>query len=59
MNEPSNIATKDRTSPTGPERTRGGAYFTPHVDIYEDREGIHVLADLPGVSRARLDMDIN
>lgn len=31
----------------------------PDVDIYENAEGIYVQADMPGVSRDRLDIQVN
>lgn len=33
--------------------------LVPDVDIYEDVEGIAVYADMPGVSRDRLDIQVN
>lgn len=33
--------------------------LVPDVDIYEDAEGIFVHADMPGVSRDRLDIQVN
>lgn len=33
--------------------------LTPEVDIYEDAEGIYLRADMPGVSRDRLDIQVN
>jgi len=33
--------------------------LTPDVDIYEDNEGIYVKADMPGVSKDRLDIQVN
>ncbi|MES2073011.1 MAG: Hsp20/alpha crystallin family protein, partial [Pseudomonadota bacterium] len=30
----------------------------PHVDIFEDAEGVTVIADLPGVSKERLDIRV-
>jgi HSP20 family protein len=33
--------------------------LVPDVDIYEDAEGIYVQADMPGVSRERLDIQVN
>lgn len=38
---------------------RSGPVLTPDVDIYEDMEGIYVQADMPGVSRDRLDIQVN
>lgn len=45
---------------TGSEAT-GQSEWTliPDVDIYEDAEGIYVQADMPGVSRDRLDIQVN
>ena len=34
-------------------------YVTPHVDIYETPEGLTVLADLPGVSKEALNIEVN
>lgn len=39
-------------------RGRGGAWLTPAVDIYETKEGLTLIADLPGVERKRLRLDI-
>lgn len=38
---------------------REGAWLTPAVDIYETEEGLTLLADLPGVTRERLRLDID
>jgi HSP20 family molecular chaperone IbpA len=35
------------------------ASVIPPVDIYEDAEGITLIADMPGVSRERLDLQID
>lgn len=35
------------------------AYLRPPVDIYEDAEGITLKADLPGVSRERLNIQVD
>ena len=40
------------------EPTRTGVYYAPQVDIYETPEGITLLADLPGVDKADLDIDV-
>ncbi len=39
-------------------KSRQEAYIHPAVDIYEDAEGITIKADLPGVSRDRLDVQV-
>jgi HSP20 family molecular chaperone IbpA len=38
--------------------SRPDVYLTPAVDIYEDASGITLQADLPGVSRERLDVQV-
>jgi len=40
------------------ESTRGRVEFIPQVDIYEDKNGIAVLADMPGVSRDGVSIDL-
>jgi HSP20 family molecular chaperone IbpA len=45
-------------SPTEGTRNRE-RYITPPVDIYEMREGLVVLADLPGVDKADLDVRVD
>ena len=47
---------KDRTEETNPERTRGGACFTPRVDIFEDDKELVVHADMPGVRPEDVDL---
>lgn len=40
------------------EPTKSGVYFSPVVDIFETDEAITLLADLPGVSKEQLDINI-
>lgn len=40
------------------EPTREGAMYVPHVDISEDTEAITLRADLPGVKKDDLDIDV-
>ncbi len=40
---------KGRNEVTNPEQTRGGVFFTPLVDIYENDKELTLYADLPGV----------
>jgi HSP20 family protein len=40
------------------ESTRGGIEFIPQVDIYEDKNGITVLADMPGVDKEGVSIDL-
>ena len=57
-------ATRHPSSPagTGPEASQrprhGEAALTPPVDVIEDAQGITLYADLPGVSRDRLDLQV-
>jgi HSP20 family molecular chaperone IbpA len=54
---------RDVTTPEGgevrqPESPPDAALYPP-VDIYEDAEGIHLQADMPGVSRDRLTVQVD
>lgn len=40
------------------EPTRAGTYYSPQVDIYENEDAITLIADLPGVDRDRLDVNL-
>jgi HSP20 family molecular chaperone IbpA len=44
------------TTPTTPETTRGGVFFTPRVDIYETDRELTLYADLPGVKSDGVDL---
>lgn len=45
--------TQDQQAPQNKERT-----MRPAVDIFEDKQGITLHADMPGVSRERLDIQV-
>jgi len=47
---------KERAEQTTPERLRGGAYFTPRVDIVETDNELTLFADLPGVRPEDVDL---
>jgi HSP20 family protein len=47
---------KRRAEMAGPERTRGGVYFTPRVDIYEDDNELRLYADIPGARCEDIDL---
>lgn len=40
------------------EPTKAGVYYSPAVDIFETEDAITVLADLPGVDRSGLDINV-
>ena len=40
------------------ELTQAGVFFSPTVDIYETEDAITVLADLPGVDKDKLDINV-
>lgn len=41
----------------GGERTRSEAYFRPNVDIVEGKDALTIMADLPGSSPEKIDLD--
>ena len=44
------------TSPTQPERVSPAPAFAPQVDIIEEADAVIVLADMPGVSKEKVDV---
>lgn len=40
------------------EPTKAGVYYSPSVDIYETEDAITLLADLPGVDKDALDINV-
>lgn len=52
------VSNKKEVETASGEPTREGLLFTPEVDIIEDAEGITLYADLPGVNREDLDIDV-
>jgi len=40
------------------EPTKAGVYYSPTVDIFENDEAITLLADLPGVDKDKLDINV-
>lgn len=57
MDQTSNMATRDKNA----EQERREPEFTlrPVVDIFENDQGITMLADLPGVSNDRLNLQVD
>jgi HSP20 family molecular chaperone IbpA len=57
MNEQTDVTTSKSTQP---QQTRDAAYLLrPPVNIYEDAEGITLEADMPGVSKDRLQLQVD
>jgi HSP20 family protein len=55
MAESTSITHKDRPA-AQPEATRGGAFFSPRVDIYETDNELTLYADVPGVASNAVDL---
>jgi HSP20 family molecular chaperone IbpA len=54
------LQAKEKTEVASPaEQTRSGLVFTPAVDIYETAKEIMLLADMPGVRAAGLNIDLH
>jgi HSP20 family molecular chaperone IbpA len=54
------VQTQEERVATAPaEATRPGVLLTPPVDIFEDRNAITVLADMPGVRSSDLTIDLH
>lgn len=49
---------KADSNATLPEQTRPGPVYSPAVDIFENEGSITVLADMPGVKAADLEVDL-
>jgi HSP20 family molecular chaperone IbpA len=52
------VREKEQIAKSEGEPTREGVYYTPSVDIYADDEAITVTADLPGVKKQDLEVDL-
>lgn len=52
------VTEKKAIEPTSGEPTRQGVMYSPQVDIVEDVNAITVYADLPGVKRESLIIDV-
>lgn len=52
-------STREEATPSRREDTREEErYITPPVDIFETKDGLTVVADLPGVDRSKLDIRV-
>ena len=61
MNDTTELARKDETAVSRREdgQSQRRVTLTPPVDIFEDSQGITLWADLPGVTRERLDVKVH
>lgn len=57
MNNSTEMKTADKAQ--APQGIEQEIYLRPPVDIYEDKSGITLKVDLPGVSRERLDVRLD
>ncbi len=57
MSESTQVTNQPRTA-TQPARARDDAALRPPVDVVEDSTGITLYADLPGVSKGKLDLHV-
>lgn len=48
-----------QAGPSGVQQRESEVVLRPPVDIYEDAEGITLMADMPGVSRDRLNIEVD
>ena len=53
------VAGKLPLAETNGEPTREGVYYTPQVDIVEDNDAITLYADLPGVTKEGVSIDVH
>lgn len=61
INEPTaarELSRQPKQEAGGAESTHPGPLFTPAVDIYETDAAIVIVADMPGVTPANLDIDL-
>jgi HSP20 family molecular chaperone IbpA len=49
---------KRESTPTSVERTRNRATFIPNTDIYETKEALVLMADMPGVDEKSVDIHL-
>ncbi|MDX9746005.1 MAG: Hsp20/alpha crystallin family protein [Syntrophales bacterium] len=55
-NEPKELQKQTAQTPVETERTRNSKVYVPKVDIYETKEAIILVADMPGVDEKSVDV---
>jgi len=58
MNDTTTMTRTDRADPATRQRPDNSGYLLPRVDVIEDSHGITLLADMPGVPREKLDIQV-
>lgn len=58
MNDETNIQKQETACCEGAERTRTRKVYVPQVDIFETEQAILLVADLPGVDEAGVDITV-
>ena len=52
------VQKKEAAMPEGSEPTRAVRLYTPNVDIIERKDGIELIADMPGVDESSIDITL-
>ena len=52
------VTKQDLAPPAHPSNAARSPVFRPAVDVFENQDGITLVADLPGVSQERLDLQV-
>ncbi|MDR1313444.1 MAG: Hsp20/alpha crystallin family protein [Deltaproteobacteria bacterium] len=53
-----NVQDKSPVDTGGAESMSGGPLFYPPIDIWEDEQGLHIEAEMPGVEASGLSVDL-
>lgn len=53
------LTPKDKQEVAGGEQTRPGRFYVPDVDIAEDKEGLWLYADMPGVQPDAVSVELH
>ncbi len=53
------MSDKDKQAVTRKERSEQAQALLPRVDVFEDKDGILLVADLPGVTKDKLELNVD
>jgi HSP20 family molecular chaperone IbpA len=56
---PDEITPRKKQEVAGTEQTRPGRYYVPDVDIAEDRDGLWLYVDMPGVEQDAVSVELH